>query len=179
MIRWITTKIGMILVVPAKHVAHVESELKCRARKVLSHWTHRGHHSRNAPRSLFGQASSLNFSLLSDARLHSFVLWISPTTLQASSACFFQTVTYVPFSIVVLPFLSLVANSLVPCSHARSPELATSTPMAEKLKPSPGSASISCHALRMFSLPWIAGLFGDSMMALSAKKVSDFSRSLD
>jgi hypothetical protein len=43
--------------------------------------------------------------------LHAFALWMSPTTFQAPSGCFFQTVTYVPFSVAVLPVLSLVANS--------------------------------------------------------------------
>src|SRR5262245_11841933 len=83
------------------------------------------------------------------------------------SACFSQTSTYLPWSLIGLPLGSFIVSSYVPLRHARSPDFATSTLVVLQLMVRPGLASSSFQPFRIASFVVSAEAFGGITMASS------------
>lgn len=85
------------------------------------------------------------------------VLKMSATTFHCLSACFFQTTTYLPISVVGFPLASLNLSSKVPTSYAMSPDFATSILVEPKLNANPGIDVSPTHTFLICSLPVAIG----------------------
>src|SRR5207244_12334856 len=92
---------------------------------------------------------------------------ISAATFHFPSACFFQTSTYLPRSLIGLPLASLMVISYVPVVYAMSPDLATSTLVVFQLMATPGLASRSFQVFRIASFVVAAGAFVGNTSAFS------------
>src|SRR5262245_7511790 len=84
-------------------------------------------------------------------------LKMSAIAFQPPSACFFQTTTYLPRSVIALPCASFSVMLYVPNEYAMSALLATSILIGVQEMPKPGIAVIPVHAVRMAGFPIAIG----------------------